>query len=118
MSSLAQHLLADDHDGLSFRSDCARCRARLSGRLPEPSLLSHRQQATLATGLVSAGALLPLGPPSPATPQLTPTTRRRSSSRRRAATASPATTRLPVLTPRAPASRPVRTQGRRPRQSR
>jgi len=78
MPSLHRHLQlhGPEHDRLAFRPDCPICIPRLSGRYPDPRLLSHSGEATLATGLVLAGSLLPVAhasagtdaPPSFSTP--------------------------------------------------
>ncbi len=81
MASLYRHLQAGqaDHDRLPFRPDCPRCEHRLCGHYPDKHLLSRRQQALAATGLVAASSLLPAGsaladahhpsgPPTPASP--------------------------------------------------
>ncbi len=61
MATLHRHLQLQDaeHDRLEFRADCPHCQVRLAGRYPASRLLSHRAEATLATGAVLAGALLP-----------------------------------------------------------
>jgi len=61
MATLHQHLQLQDpeHDRLEFRADCPHCRGRLAGRYPSAHLLSRRAEATLATGAVLAGSLLP-----------------------------------------------------------
>ena len=78
MPSLHRHLQlhGPEHDRLAFRADCPICAPRLTGRYPDPRLLSRRGEATVATGLVLAGSLLPVAnasadnerPPSPTTP--------------------------------------------------
>lgn len=78
MPSLHRHLQlhGPQHDRLAFRPDCLICLPRLSGRYPDPRLLSRGGEATLATGLVLAGSLLPVAgasagndsPPTFATP--------------------------------------------------
>lgn len=61
MATLHRHLKlhGPEHDRLEFRADCPHCRARLAGRYPLSHLLSRRAEATLATGAVVAGTLLP-----------------------------------------------------------
>src|SRR5215218_2122445 len=63
MGSLHRHLQLQGpaHDRLAFRPDCPICQTRLSGRYPEARLLSPRQGAAAAAGVVAAGTLLPAG---------------------------------------------------------
>jgi hypothetical protein len=57
MGSLHRHLQLQGpaHDRLAFRPDCPICQPRPSGRYPEAPLLSPRQGAAAAAGVVAAG---------------------------------------------------------------